>query len=307
MTKDKNKKIGVFSAFYNNKTNNIYVGTQNGDLILLDSNLNFLQKVKISNGIIGLTLSSKNGEFVCSTSDEGNMFFWKSNDSLTKQYKKINASNLPIYTGIISDNHKYFFCTGKDSCIRLYDFKSFNLLRIDSSGAEIRFAWMSNNEEQLLWINNNGFLFSANLNNKNDSIIKIKISDCALSCIVLNEIENEISITDDKGNFYIIEYPSYKLKKKYLAYPEGACFIAEWNTNNSYLATTGITGEIKIWKKQNKQYVLFKSILAHDNAICSLHFDKNGNKMLSASLSGEIKEWDSKYLKLINSTNINDL
>ncbi len=113
MTKDKNKKIGVFSAFYNNKTNNIYVGTQNGDLILLDSNLNFLQKVKISNGIIGLTLSSKNGEFVCSTSDEGNMFFWKSNDSLTKQYKKINASNLPIYTGIISDNHKYFFAQGK--------------------------------------------------------------------------------------------------------------------------------------------------------------------------------------------------
>ncbi|MBK9353452.1 MAG: hypothetical protein IPN09_05605 [Bacteroidetes bacterium] len=85
--KDKSKKInntfltgfrenGVYAAFFNPISQDIYVGTGEGRILLYSPDLKLIDTAIVKKGVVATTLCSPDGKFMVSTSVDGYLYIW---------------------------------------------------------------------------------------------------------------------------------------------------------------------------------------------------------------------------------------
>ena len=126
--KDKSKEIrntfltgfrenGVYAAFFNPITQDVYVGTGEGRILLYTPDLVLKDTMKVKKGVVATTLCSPDGKYMVSTSIDGYLYIWDIQERKLVPYFKNKSHSLQSMTCLFSPLQKYVASTGADSTV----------------------------------------------------------------------------------------------------------------------------------------------------------------------------------------------
>ena len=309
--KDKSKEIrntfltgfrenGVYAAFFNPITQDVYVGTGEGRILLYTPDLVLKDTMKVKKGVVATTLCSPDGKYMVSTSIDGYLYIWDIQERKLVPYFKNKSHSLQSMTCLFSPLQKYVASTGADSTVVILSWPEKKIVKsCKSEHGFIRFAWFSEDDSEIIWANDGGELYVEDMSGGQPPR-HAQISKYAFSCVVSSYAQNELALACDDGHVYIVDYKTLKIKQQFPAH-EGPVFVALWNPDFTELSSIGADGYIRMWVKDKDAYVLKQEIKAHDGVICTLYYNMDGTRLVSGGQDGWVKIWDAKKLTTIDS------
>lgn len=296
------RENGVYAAFFNPISQDILVGTGEGRILMYDANLKLIDTARVSKGVVATTLCSPDGKYMASTSIDGCLYIWNLEKGNLKLDFKKQSHHLQSMTCLFSPNGKYVASTGADSTVVILSWPQKKIIKTcKSEDGFIRFAWFSEDNLNIIWVNDGGYLFVEKIaDNKN--ILSKRISKYAFSCVVSSQKLQQYTMACDDGNIYIVDKTTLKVSQKIKAH-NGPVFVALWNPSFSELSSIGADGYIRKWVIEEGKYELRQEIKAHNGVICTLFYNFDGTKLLSGGQDGWVKIWKSNDMTLLNSVN----
>ncbi|MCB9211718.1 MAG: hypothetical protein H6609_20335 [Ignavibacteriales bacterium] len=294
---------GIYGAFFNDKYQKYFVGNGKGELFTFDYNLKLIDKKQFAYGPVATCISSSDNEYMINTSGDGTLYIWKVYQGSLSIYYKSKLHNSASMTCLFSPQMNYAVSTGHDSSVVVLDWKNKQILnRLKSPYGTIRFAWISYDDQYLIWADDNGYLFNTSI--KTWKTIEKKVSHFAINCMVTNLNNSEIIIADEDGSIGILDFNTLNTKEKLKAH-HGSAFVGElYDKDRLKIATSGNDGYLTFWARENNKYKLQKKIKAHNSPCCTLYYNDNCTQLLSGGQDGYIKIWDAETLELLQSKNI---
>jgi WD40 repeat protein len=293
---------GVYGAFFNERTEYVYAGKGNGELILYDPALKEVDRHPFAAGPVSTCISSPDGKYMVNTTADGRLSIWDVSGNVLKPVWEKQLHRSAAWTCLFSPAQHYVLSTGADSTIIVLRWPELTVkANVRSGSGSIRFGWISHDEEDLLWVTEGGFLVRRNLETQvTDSVL---VAPAPLNCVVSDKRKHRMLVAADNGNIYMLDYLSMQAEQVVEAH-EGPAYVAEfWDTANTRVSSCGADGYVRTWilDEPGGRYVPDHAVKAHNGVSCTLYYNAAGDKLLSGGQDGWLKIWDAASLELINS------
>ena len=262
--------------------NNLAFGDENGDLFLINSNLNVLNiATGISLWVNCLAVNSSNSILVAGCS-EGDLYFHNiTNNSEIKRLKLTKAAIKAVKflsdSAILAASDKlYLININSGNVIKSFDFGIKILsLEIENSAKTV---YVGLEDGKIMIFDAVKFKPLKNLTKHKRGVTAISIS----------EDKKELITGDASGLVYVWTLKSGKAVKSISAHIDEISSLL-FSPDKKYIITAGWDKNIFIWDR--KKYILELNINAHKNIVTSVIF-WNG-KLVTAGYDNNIKIWSN--------------
>lgn len=302
-------KNGIYAAFLNEKYNQIYAANGNNQLLVLNNQLELMQKIDLptehnsaSICVVDMRVAPNN-ELLMNSSCDGSVFVWQVTENGLQQKFSDKLHVGSASNCAISQSGKLGVSTGIDSTIIIRDLENGELVKqMKSDYGIVRMVWFTYDDKLLYWTDAGGYIHITDLDNLEHKTHKL--SEHPINCLVSNLDNSKIAFADEAGMVRVYETGQMKRQHVFQAH-EGPAFVAAfWDLDRTKIATIGADGDIRLWKLMDGSYEMENEVQAHEGFACTLFYNQASTQVISGGQDGVVKLWTVPALELIQEKNI---